>query len=151
MINLNTPTQLPAKLKWYWLTKIIILILLPSLFWHPLFWVLVIFFGLPIFFYLLFFYNSFSFTVEDNKITINSGIIIKNSKSIPFNTIQNVENIRGILHGIFGISKVNIWTSSPEQIRTYKGSTSHKPDGSLELTIEDSDWLKNFILDKRSK
>jgi len=150
MINLNTPTQLPAKLKWYWLTKIIILILLPTLFWRPLFWILTIFFGLPIFICLLLFYNSFSFTVEDNKITINSGVIIKHSKSIPFNIIQNVENVRGILHRIFGLSRVDIWTSSPEQIRAYKGSTTHKPDGSLDLVTKDGDWLKNFILGKRS-
>ena len=151
MINLNTPNKLPSKIRWYWLVKIIILILLPGLFWHPLFWILTIFFGFPIFIYLLLFYNSFGFTVEDNKITINSGVIIKKSKSIPFNTIQNVENVKGVLYRIFGLSKVDIWTSSPEQIRAYKGSTTHKPDGSIDLITEDGDWLKNFILDKRSK
>lgn len=150
MINLNAPTKLPSKIRWYWLTKIIILILLPSLFWRPLFWILIIFIGLPIFLYLLLYYNSFSFILEDNKITINSGVIIKRSKSIPFNIIQNVENVRGILHRIFGLSKVDIWTSSPEQIRAYKGSTTHKPDGSLDLVVEDGDWLKNFILGKHS-
>jgi len=151
MINLNTPTQLPSKIKWYWFTKIIILILLPTIFWHPLFWILTIFFGLPIFVYLLLFYNSFNFIVEDNKITINSGIIIKKSKSIPFSIIQNVENVRGLLHRIFSLSRVNIWTSSPEQIKVYKGSTTHKPDGDLDLVVDDGEWLKNFILDKKSK
>lgn len=163
MISLNTPTKLPSKIRWYWLTKIIILIFFISLiFSFPfmfltenalsnLFKILLIVIGLPLFLYLLLYYNSFKFIIEDTKITINSGVIIKNSKSISFNIVQNVENVRGILHRVFGISKVNIWTSSPEQIRAYKGSTTHKPDGSLDLIIKDGDWLKNFILSKHSK
>lgn len=163
MINLNIPNKLPPRIKWYWLTKIIILIVffsfifsLPFLFFTKnaftnLLRILLIFTGLPLFLYLLLYYNSFTFIVEDTRITLNSGVIIKHSKSIPFNIIQNVENVRGILHRVFGISKVNIWTSSPEQIKAYKGSTTHKPDGSLDLIIKDGDWLKNFILDKRSK
>ncbi|HUV80994.1 MAG TPA: PH domain-containing protein [Patescibacteria group bacterium] len=150
MINLNTPNKLPKQFKWYWLTKIFGLILLASLFWHSLFWILIIFIGLPFTLYLFLFYNAFSFIVEDNKITINSGIIIKKSKSIPFTIIQNVDNVQGILHRVFGLSKVNIWTSSPEQITAHKGSTTHKPDGSLDLFVKDSDWLKNFILSKHS-
>jgi len=154
MINLNISNKLPASIKWYWLAKIFLLIFIISLpifiFWKLIFLILLIFIGLPIFLYLLLYYNSFSFIINDNKITINSGVIIKNSKSIPFSTIQNVENVRRILHRVYGLSKVNIWTSSPEQIRAYKGSTTHKPDGSLDLTSEDGDWLKNFILGKRS-
>jgi len=149
MINPNTPTQLPSKVKLYWLTKILLL-LLPFLFFPPAFLILVIFLGLPVSLYLLLYYNSFTFIIEDTKITINSGVVIKRSKSIPFNIIQNVENVRGIFHRIFGLSNVNIWTSSPEQIKAYKGSTVHKPDGSLDLLIDDGEWLKNFILAKRS-
>lgn len=162
MINFNTPNKLPSKIRWYWLTKIIILIFLISfLFSLPfslinknilstLFKILIIFIGFPVFSYLLLYYNSLTFVVENTKITINSGVIIKHSKSIPFNIIQNVENVRGILHRIFGISRVKIWTASPEQIQAYKGSTIHKPDGILDLSIEDGDWLKNFILEKHS-
>lgn len=150
MINPNTPTQLPSKVKLYWLTKILLL-LLPFLFFPPAFLILVIFLGLPVSLYLLLYYNSFTFIIEDTKITINSGVVIKRSKSIPFNIIQNVENVRGIFHRIFGLSNVNIWTSSPEQIKAYKGSTVHKSDGSLDLLVDDGEWLKNFILAKRSK
>lgn len=150
MINPNTPTQLPSKVKLYWLSKIILL-LLPFLFFPPAFLIIVIFLGLPASLYLLLYYNSFTFIIEDTKITINSGVVIKRSKSIPFNIIQNVENVRGIFHRIFGLSNINIWTSSPEQIKAYKGSTVHKPDGSLDLLIDDGEWLKNFILNRRSK
>jgi membrane protein YdbS with pleckstrin-like domain len=150
MINLNTPNQLPSKIRWYWLTKILLL-LSPSLLFFPVFLILVIFLGLPLFLYLLLFYNSFTFIAEENKITINSGVVVKRSKSIPFSIIQNVENVRGLLHRVFGLSRVDIWTSSPEQIKAYKGSTTHKPDGSLDLIVEDGEWLKNFILNKSSK
>jgi hypothetical protein len=164
MINLNTPNKLPSKIRWYWLTKIIILIFLISFLFSlafslinknilsTLFIILIIFISFPVFSYLLLllYYNSLTFVVEDTKITINSGVIIKHSKSIPFNIIQNVENVRGILHRIFGISRVKIWTASPEQIQAYKGSTTHKPDGILDLTVEDGNWLKNFILEKHS-
>jgi uncharacterized membrane protein YdbT with pleckstrin-like domain len=121
------------------------------LLFFPVFLILVIFLGLPLFLYLLLFYNSFTFIAEENKITINSGVVVKRSKSIPFSIIQNVENVRGLLHRVFGLSRVDIWTSSPEQIKAYKGSTTHKPDGSLDLIVEDGEWLKNFILNKSSK
>jgi uncharacterized membrane protein YdbT with pleckstrin-like domain len=150
MINPNIPTKLPEKIKPYWLTKIILL-LLPFLFFPPAFLILIIFLGLPLFLYLLLWYECFNFIIEENKITINSGIIIKRSKSIPFGTIQKVENIQGIMHRLFGLSRINIWTSSPEQIRTHKGTSIHRPDGRLDLLLEDGEWLNNFILDKQSK
>ncbi len=147
MMNLNTQIKLPPRIRWYWLT-IIILILLPFLlFFLFAFFVLAIL-ALPVFLYLLLFYKYFTFVINENKITINSGIIIKNSQSIPFNRVQNIRNVRGILSRIFGLSKVSIWTSSPEQIKAYGGSTTHKPDGILYLITEDANWLKDFILDK---
>lgn len=157
MINLNTPNKLPSKIKWYWSTKIILIIFLLSLpiliinkdFWVFSFSVLFIFIGFPVIVFLLLYYHFLNFTVEENKITINSGIIIKRSESIPFENIQNVTNVRGIFHQLFGLSKINIWTASPDQIQAYKGSTINRPAGSLDLIVEDGDWLKNFILNKK--
>jgi uncharacterized membrane protein YdbT with pleckstrin-like domain len=103
-----------------------------------------------VFVYFLLYYKFLSFVVENDKITINSGIIIKRSNSILFDKVQNVENVRGVLARLFGISKVSIWTSSPEQIRVYHKETIYKPAGRLELTITDGGWLKNFILGKHA-
>jgi len=156
-MELNKKTKLPSKVRLYWLTKLIFLIACFSLLFSlpfkgsfgKIFGFLIVFPGLPVFLYLLLYYNAFSFVIEENKITINSGVIIKKSRSIPFNAVQNVENVRGILRRMFGLSTVKIWTSSPEQIKVYKGTASHKPDATIELTIEDGEWLKNFILGKK--
>jgi len=158
MINQNTPTKLPSVVKWYVLTKIILLfftISLPFLVfnkgvWYGVFISLLIFIGLPVFVYFLLYFKFLTFVVENDKITINSGVIIKRSNSISFDKVQNVENVRGVLARLFGLSKVSIWTSSPEQIKVYRKETIHKPAGSLELMVADGEWLKGFILSKHS-
>jgi len=158
MINQNTPNKLPSAVKWHILTELILIIFalsLPfSLFnrgvWFLVFCLCFIFIGLPVFIYFLLYFNSLTFVVENDKITINSGVIVKRSNSISFNRVQNVENIRGVLARLFGLSKVSIWTSSPEQIKVYRKETIHKPAGSLELTVADGEWLKSFILSKHS-
>ena len=158
MINLNTPTKLPPIIKWYILTKIVLLFFLASFpfllinktWFFSFFLIVIIFIGLPTFIYFLLYYKFLNFVVDNDKITINSGIIMKRSNSISFDKVQNVENVRGILARLFGISKVSIWTSSPEQIQVYKKETVHRPTGSLYLTVADGDWLKSFILGKHS-
>lgn len=158
MIELGKPNKIPGKVKWYILTYILLLLFIPSLFFSvfsksfgiSLFSFLAVFAGLPMFLYLLIYYSRLTFIVENDRITINSGIIIKRSKSIPFDKVQNVENVGGLLLRMFGLSRVNIWTSSPEQIQVHKKETTHKPDGRLELNTSDAEWLKNFILSKHS-
>ncbi len=162
MVELNTQNKLPKKVKWYVLTKIVLFLFLISFLislplsllskhgFSYIFWFLAIFVGLPSFIYLFIYYGLLNFVVENDKITINSGIIIKHSKSIPFDRVQSVNNVRGILTRIFGLTRVSIWTSSPEQIRIHEKESTHRPDGRLELNNYDAEWLKNFILDKRS-
>ena len=155
MISLNSSNKLPIKnIMFYILAEIIPLSFLAILllgkrgFFFSLLFIIFIILPGCILIYLKF--KFINFIVEDDKITINSGIIFKRSKSIPFDKIQNVENIKGILLRLFGISKVNIWTSSPEQIQVYKKETIYKPAGSLMLTVADGEWLNNFILSKHS-
>ena len=158
MIELGKPNKIPGKVKWYILTYILLLLLIPSLFFSvfsksfgvSLFSFLAFFVGLPTFLYLSIYYSRLIFIVENDKITINSGVIIRRSKSIPFDKVQNVENVGGILLRLFGLSRVNIWTSSPEQIQVNKKETTYRPDGRLELNTPDAEWLKNFILSKHS-
>jgi uncharacterized membrane protein YdbT with pleckstrin-like domain len=93
---------------------------LGSKFWVPIFWMLVIFIGLPTYLFLLIDFFASKFIVDENKITINSGILVKRSKSIAFNKVQNIENVKGILRQMFGLSTVRIWTSSASQINVRK-------------------------------
>ena len=119
--------------------------------WFQAFISLIIFLGLPIYIYLWIDYNRTTFVVEDNKITLNWGIIEKYSKSVAFNNVQNITNARGILSQFLGLSKVNIWTSSPSQIEIRGKESENRPELFLQLEYSDGEWLKNFILDKRSK
>ena len=101
--------------------------------------------------FLLIDFSAFKFTIDENKITINSGILVKRSKSIAFNKVQNIENVKGILRQMFGLSTVRIWTSSASQINVRKAQSENKPDGALTLETVNADWLKNYILDKQPK
>jgi len=157
MINLNISNELPKKLKWYALIKVVLGVFLVSfpflLFnsdvWFSVFMIL-IFVSMPVFLYTLFYYSFISFVVEKNKLTINSGIIIKKSKSIAFDKVQNISNVRGLLCRLFGLSLFKIWTASPSQIKIGNEKTEIRPDGALWLDYSDSEWLRNFILDKHS-
>ena len=152
MLTAKTPLKLPAKIKTYWLTQIISIYAAISVlsFGIPYRWLtwpilgLGLLFGVVAYLYLLLYFYFFSFVVEDKKITINYGIIIKRSKTLAFDQIQSVDNVRGILAQIFGLAKVNIWTSSPQQIRLQGGVSGNLPDISLMLLKEDGEWLKNF-------
>jgi len=158
MINQNTPNKLPSAVKWHVLIELILIafaLSFPFLFfnkeaWFSVFSLTLIFIGLPVFIYFLLYFKSLTFIVENDKITINSGIIVKRSNSISFDKVQNVESNRGILARMLGLSKISIWTSSPEQIKIYRKETIYKPAGSLELMVADGEWLKAFILSKHS-
>jgi len=158
VIRLNIPTKLPLIGKWYILTKSTLVLLLPffplllvdNTIVSILFLFYIIFIYLPVVTILFLDYKFFNFIVENDKIIINSGIIIKRSNSFLFDKVQNVEITRGALMRLFGISKVNIWTSSPEQIQVYQEKTVYRPAGGLILATADSEWLKNSILRKYS-
>ncbi|MDD2646877.1 MAG: PH domain-containing protein [Patescibacteria group bacterium] len=132
------------------LTLLLLLISTPFLFlglngWFVIVICLFIFLGLPFALYFALDYNNTSFSVEENKITLNWGIISKKSKTIVFDSIQNVTIISGLLARIFGIFVLRIWTASPGQI--HKDS----PDGVLYLAALDAGWLKNFMTANRLK
>lgn len=96
--------------------------------------------------WLLLDYASVSYIVSEKIITINSGILIKKSKSIPFDGVQNINNGRGLVAMIFGVSKINIWTASVGQIHITNGNSQNKPAGSLLIGRDDAEWLKDYIL-----
>lgn len=107
--------------------------------------------------YAIAWYATFSFLVADQSITINSGVIVKRSKTIDFNKIQNVNNVRGPLQMIFGLAQVDLWTASQDQLSfstvSYGNGRSGtrmqaKPEGRLYLLKQDAEDLKNTISQK---
>ena len=159
MITLNTPTKLPPSLKWYTLAKLaVIFFIIPLPFillgnntvLLTLFFSLVIFIALSIWLYTVILYSYVSFVVGENMITINSGIFVKQSNTISFGQVENVTSTKGPLAALFGFSKLNIWTASPSQIHVQSGNSNNKSAVLLWLKTADAEWLKNFILEKRS-
>jgi membrane protein YdbS with pleckstrin-like domain len=165
MIVANQFLKLPPKVRTYWLIKLflklLIIYFLTSVFFGifrdvqilvSVFWFFIII-GIPFAIYEIIFYNSIRFSVADDKVTINSGIITKHSTTIPFQNIQNVDTVSGLMQRIFAISTLNIWTASPGQLgivaQKGKEDTSHGPDGRLWLDTQDAQWLKDFIATKR--
>ncbi len=153
MINLNSSNKLPIKnIMFYILTEII-----------PLSFLVILFLGKRGFFFSLLFiifiilpgciliylkFKFINFIVENDKVTINSGIIFKRSRTVPFDKVQNIDNSRGLLRRIFGLSKISIWTASPGQIEVHNKVSTSQADQILILTTSDADWLQNFILSK---
>jgi len=96
-------------------------------------------------------YKNYSFTYNDKNIEIKQGIISKSQKTIPYNTIQNININSGLLMRMFKIQKVEIWTSSPSQIQIFQNGqqgyqTEHRPDGKIYLENEDAETLKSYII-----
>jgi len=156
-MNLNATLKMPNKVKLYYLIKLILLTLFAIfLFSLPgsqtfrivMTWLMVFFIDVPVFVYLLLDYRNFSFIVKDNDIIVNSGILIKRSKLIPFDKIQNIDLKSGLLMRPLGLTRVNIWTSSPAQIKIRNRQSEHTPDSVIILYAEDAIWLQNFISHK---
>jgi len=154
-MNLNTTLKMPNKVKLYYLIKLILLTLFAIfLFSLPgsrtfrlvMTWFIVFCIDAPVFIYLLLDYRNFSFIVEDNNIIVNSGILVKRSKLIPFDKIQNIDLNSGLLMRLLGLTRVNIWTSSPAQIKIRNQQSEHTPDSVIILYAEDATWLQTFVL-----
>lgn len=162
MINLNILQKLPKSLKWYYLAKMIIPLFLIIIFLVSvskgevvylmvgLLEIFLFFIVLPAWIILLLDYRARSFIMDNEKITINSGIVIKKSRTINFDRIQNTVITKGPLSALFGVSKLSIWTASPMQIQVKEEKMESNPDGVLWLKKIDAEALKEFFSRKHS-
>jgi uncharacterized membrane protein YdbT with pleckstrin-like domain len=158
MLNQNTTEYMAPNTVRYWATRMSIgfaLLTLPFLAqsvgaWLSAFVAVEMFLGLPIAIYFTLDYKNTSFTFDGKRLTINSGIISKTSRSIPLHNIQNVGVTSGLVARMFNVATVRIWTSSPSQLNIVsnnRGSrTANTPDGLLFLSQENGAWLKDFLL-----
>jgi len=155
MMDLNISLKMPNKILLYYLLRIIVLTFcvfiifsLPGIrMIRTLIMSFMIFFiNIPVLIILFLHYINFSFIIKDNNITVKSGILLKKSKLIPFDRVQNVELKSGLLMRFLSLTKANIWTSSPAQIKIHNKQSKHTPDSFIVLYAEDAIWLQNFIL-----
>lgn len=88
-------------------------------------------------------FRSLSFVLTDKNISINSGMLFRNSCTIRFDRIQDVRVMRDPLHLILGLRSVAIWTASPDQ----RVGNAKRPDGQLVLEADEAEWLKDYLSD----
>ena len=160
MLKLQTTYKLPKKTYLVALTRLVLLLLgISFVFYIPfgksmpftnLFIIFGVLLGIPAFLITALKIASASFLINENSITINSGIVIKQSKSIPFNTVQNVSCKAGPVLAQFNLSSVEIWTASPSQITMRNGRSEASPTSVLTLEKEDAHWLKDLITNSKT-
>lgn len=151
MITKSIETKMPTEYLWYKTSKLLLFFILMSLPFSlqnksfEMFWRLVLIFGIPIILYIYLSFKNFSYKIEDGQITIREGIILKGSKTIFFNNIQNIETYRGIMSRFFGLTKISFWTSSPSQIEIVRGNSNNNPDICFYLKKEDTKNILEII------
>ncbi len=80
-------------------------------------------------------WSRFRYGVGSHEIVIQSGILSRNRRSIPFDRVQDVDIERGPLHRLFGLAKVRIETGG-----------SAKDEGVLDsVTLSEADRLRGAI------
>lgn len=96
----------------------------------------------------------FSYELTERNITINSGILFRQYETIDFGRVQTMDNERGPLLWFFGLTMVEIWTASADQISFSVGSKSAearpRPDTVLILKEGDAQSLKDFIMHSKN-
>lgn len=155
MIDKSVKNKIPSTYLWYAFIKTILLLWLISLPFslagHGMDAFRVIFglFGIPVLIYIYLSYKNFSYMIDDGKITTFSGILSKRTKTIPFNTIQNIETDSGLISRMFNITEINIWTSSPSQIEIVRGNSDNKADMSFYLNSIDAESVREILYPKK--
>jgi len=161
MIPLNKPFRLPSAALWYWLVRSLFVCGAIVVFAYLLHsglvssscrgamcgssgksftWILYLFAGLLGARTIV---NTLtcSFVLSDKSITINRGLLFRDSSTIRFDRIQDVRGSRGPLLSAFGLEAIALWTASPDQ----RVGNSKRPDGQLYLNVGDAEWLKQFL------
>lgn len=96
-------------------------------------------------------YNHFHFSVEDEGLRIEYGIINKRHVTVPFRQIQNVNITRTLIDRILGIGKLEIESagSSHGVKKDIVGGTRSKAEGFLPgLTMKEAEHLHDLLLQK---
>lgn len=154
MIPLNTLQSMPSNYLWYRFSKIFLKIAIVSLLfssaeggWTDAFLAFSILLS-PYLIYILLKYKYLEFQINNESIEIKSGIISKNSITIPFHSVQNVNLKSGPFQRLFDIANVRIWTSSQSQLQTGHNGIEVMSDGALVLNKIDAEQLQNMITKK---
>lgn len=98
---------------------------IPAAILLPVAWIVALLVVLqPILYYIL-----FSYSLTENTITVNTGILFRQYETIDFSRIQTIDNERNPIHMLFGLTDVRIWTASADQLNfsSQAGGVSSRP------------------------
>lgn|GEM_PF-1545833 len=79
------------------------------------------------------YWKLYRYTVSDEGIETQSGVIVRSSKAVQFNDIQSANVVMGPILALFGLQRFQAFTSSPEQLSVVSDGrghtrTVHNPD-----------------------
>lgn len=157
MIKLNIKKQISSKIKYYFLFYILfitlILIILSSLLSVDKFFAissLYLVLAVLAYSFISLIYSFWFYMVNENSIVLYTGVFIKKSKIIPFESISSIEERQGPIMAIFGIKSLKVWTASPAQASLNKASFAPTPDIGIIFNNNDAkDFLNHFQAYKR--
>ncbi len=153
MIQTHALIKFSPKVKQYLLAHLIFFIILLTLVFSMIdienivrnFLLIAVILGIPAYAFIVLVYNHWSYIINDNDITINSGIIFKKSKTISLKAIQNINQKRGPIMRLFDIVSVEIWTASVSQMNVTSGKTMNSPDGVIMIGEEEAKELQEYV------
>jgi putative membrane protein len=91
---------------------------------------------------ILFYWNKFSFRVGENEIRIDSGILSRTHRSIPFDRIQDVDITQGPLARILGIARVRFET----------GGSAGEEEGVVQaISLDRAEQLRTLVRARRHR
>ena len=158
MLPINTPIKMPAGFKALILVRCLVLLVLPTCVFLIIginlvilayFICLIGFFC--VFWYILSYleYMNYSVVIGTDNVTINSGIIIKQSKTLNFSSIQTVDVINNPWLAMFGVKLIRLWSSSPQQLNIKSGTSQNYPEAVFYLTGPDAAEFKALLTSKK--
>jgi membrane protein YdbS with pleckstrin-like domain len=96
-------------------------------------------------------YDYFYFTIDDDEVRVEHGIIHKRLVSVPFQQIQNVNITRTLIDRLLGIARLEIESAGATNVdqREIVGGTKSRAEGFLPgVSLDDARLLHDIILQK---
>jgi|GEM_PF-1759440 len=101
--------------------------------------------GAIIFFIAYLDYHYFSIEIGVDSLTIKSGIIVKNIKTIAFKAIQSVDVSYDPVIQVFDLVLVKVWSSSPQQFHINDGDSTNRPELAFYMSKAEAEALKQEV------
>ncbi len=100
-------------------------------------------------------YLLLTYELTEEAMTLNSGIVFRQYETIQFGKIQAIDNERGPLLMLFGLTLVKVWTASADQLVSGMGSDAARirprPDMRLILGKDEAAGLRDLAMRTKTR